>query len=213
MALFGTVVQFADPLALSFLVAVAAGLVITLLRARRPAPGLLFSSIGILPAARAPLCARLRWVPVLVRFLALALFVIALARPQIVHTRVEEVHEGIDIVLATDVSGSMGEATFNGVKKIDAVRLDAKAFVSGLKNDRVGVVIFAGEAVITGPLTLDYAATHRGVRQHRHAAHWRYGDRHRSRDRAERASRLAGALEGCDPAHRWREQLWGYQPA
>jgi len=100
-----------------------------------------------------------RWLLVPVRFAALTLLVLALARPEIVHPRAEAFPEGIDIVLATDVSGSMEEATFAGVKKIEAVRRDAKEFVSGLKNDRVGLVTFAGEAAIDGPLTLDYAAT------------------------------------------------------
>jgi len=155
----GTALQLADPLALTLLLAVAAGLVVNSLRLRRPAPGLLFPSIRMLPGTKPPLRARLRWLPVSVRFAALTLMVLALARPQIVHARAEAIPEGIDIVLATDVSGSMDEATFAGVKKIDAVRHDAKEFVSGLKNDRVGLVTFAGEAVIDGPLTLDYAAT------------------------------------------------------
>jgi len=82
-----TAVRFADPWAFALLALVVAGIGVALLRARRPAAGLLFSSLGLLPAGRAGLRVRLHWLLVPLRVLALALFVVALARPQIVHRR------------------------------------------------------------------------------------------------------------------------------
>ena len=153
-------IQFESPGALSLLLVVGGLLVVEVLRRRRgPRGGLLFSSLALLPKNKAPLAARLAWTAAALRAVALCLFVIALARPQTVEARAETVIEGIDIVLATDVSGSMEEPTFGGTSKIQAVRSVAREFVSGLKSDRVGLVVFAGEAAIIGPLTLDYQAT------------------------------------------------------
>jgi Ca-activated chloride channel homolog len=153
-------IQFESPGALSLLLVVGGLLVVEVLRRRRgPRGGLLFSSLALLPKNKAPLAARLAWTAAALRAVALCLFVIALARPQTVEARAETVIEGIDIVLATDVSGSMEEPTFGGTSKIQAVRSVAREFVSGLKSDRVGLVVFAGEAAIIGPLTLDYKAT------------------------------------------------------
>ena len=152
-------IQFESPAALSLLLVVGGMLVVELLRRRRGPPGLLFPSLALLPKTSVPIAVRFGWVAVPLRGIALCLFVIALARPQTVEARAETVIEGIDIVLATDVSGSMDEPTFGGTPKIQAVRSVAKEFVSGLTNDRVGLVVFAGEAAIIGPLTLDYQAT------------------------------------------------------
>src|SRR5439155_11193270 len=84
-----TAVRFADPWAFSLLALVVAGIGVALLRARRPAAALLFSSLGLLPATRAGLRVRLRWLLVPLRVLALARFVVALARPQILHVNAE----------------------------------------------------------------------------------------------------------------------------
>ena len=158
-----TAVRFADPWALALLALVVAGIGVALLRARRPAAGLLFSSLGLLPAARAGLRVRLRWLLVPLRVLALAFFVVALARPQIVHANAETVTEGIDIVLVIDTSGSMSERGFGGTTKIEGVKRVVHDFLGGLKNDRVGIVSFSGEAVVLGPPTLDYAASQKLV--------------------------------------------------
>ena len=83
--------RFEDPWALGLLAAVAVGIALNLIRARRTAPGLLFSSVGILPSARTPWRVRLRWTLVALRVLALVLFIVALARPLLVRASVESV--------------------------------------------------------------------------------------------------------------------------
>ena len=158
-----TALHFEDPWLLALLLVVAGGLVVNLLRARRPGAGLLFPSLGLVPAARHSW--RVRWSGALIalRVLAFVAFILALARPQIVRASVESVAEGIDIVLVLDTSGSMSERGFAGSAKIDAVKRVVNDFLGGLRNDRVGLVIFSGEAIVLGPPTLDYAASQKLV--------------------------------------------------
>ena len=158
-----TAVRFADPWLLALFGVIAAGLALSALRARRPAAGLLFPSLGLLPTARPGWRVRLRWVLVLLRVAVLAFFVLAIARPQVVRASIETVSEGIDLVLAIDTSGSMSEPGFGGSTKIDAVKRVVHDFLGGLKNDRVGIVVFSGDAVVLGPPTLDYAASQKLV--------------------------------------------------
>jgi Ca-activated chloride channel family protein len=152
-----------DPWLLALLLVVGAGLAVNLLRERRPGAGLLFSSLGLVPSGRDGWRVRWRWVLVVLRVAALVAFVVALARPQIVRASVESIAEGIDVVLVLDTSGSMSEQGFGGSTKIEAVKRVVNDFLGGLRNDRVGIVVFSGEAVVLGPPTLDYAASQKLV--------------------------------------------------
>jgi Ca-activated chloride channel family protein len=158
-----TSLRFEDPWLLALLLVVAGGLVVNLLRARRPGTGVLFPSLGLVPAGPPVWRVRRRWLLVVLRVAALVAFIVALARPQIVRASVESVAEGIDIVLVLDTSGSMSERGFGGSAKIDAVKRVVNDFLGGLRNDRVGIVVFSGEAILLGPPTLDYAASQRLV--------------------------------------------------
>jgi Ca-activated chloride channel family protein len=155
--------RFEDPWLLALLLVVGAALLLNVLRARRPGTGLLFSSLGLVPTARQGWRVRWRWTLILLRVAALVAFVIALARPQIVRASVESVAEGIDIVLVLDTSGSMSERGLGGSTKIDAVKRVVRDFLGGLRNDRVGIVTFSGEAIVLGPPTLDYVASQKLV--------------------------------------------------
>ncbi len=155
--------RFEDPWLLALLLVVGAALLLNVLRARRPGTGLLFSSLGLVPSAREGWRVRWRWTLILLRGAALVAFVIALARPQIVRASVESVAEGIDVVLVLDTSGSMSERGLGGSTKIDAVKRVVRDFLGGLRNDRVGIVTFSGEAIVLGPPTLDYAASQKLV--------------------------------------------------
>jgi Ca-activated chloride channel family protein len=158
-----TALRFEDPWLLTLLLVVGGGLAVNLLRARRPATGLLFPSLGLISGGRQSWRVRGRWLLIVLRVVALGAFVVALARPQIVRASVESVAEGIDIVLVLDTSGSMSERGFGGSAKIDAVKRVVNAFLGDLRNDRVGIVVFSGEAIVLGPPTLDYAASQRLV--------------------------------------------------
>jgi len=155
--------RFEDPWLLALLLVVGAALLLNVLRARRPGTGLLFSSLGLVPSARQGWRVRWRWALMVLRVAALVAFVIALARPQIVRASVESVAEGIDVVLVLDTSGSMSERGLGGSTKIDAVKRVVRDFLGGLRNDRVGIVTFSGEAIVLGPPSLDYVASQKLV--------------------------------------------------
>jgi len=83
------------------------------------------------------------------------LLVLALSRPQTGAAKVEVKSEGIDIVLALDISGSMRAEDFKP-NRLAVAKNVAKEFVSGRSGDRIGLVVFSGGAYTQCPLTLDY---------------------------------------------------------
>ena len=106
----------------------------------------------------------LRHLPRLLQLLALALLIIAIARPQSADEVVQREAEGIDIVLALDVSGSM-EADDFVPNRLEAAKRNARAFVEGRKSDQIGLVLFAAEALSYAPLTLDHIYLDRMIRE------------------------------------------------
>ncbi len=90
------------------------------------------------------------------RPLAVALILIAAARPQAGREMREVVSEGIDIMLAIDISGSMRSEDFRPKNRLYVAKEVAKEFVRGRQQDRIGLVAFAGESELISPLTLDY---------------------------------------------------------
>ena len=98
----------------------------------------------------------LRPLPVICRLGALLLLIVALARPVNVHTNSEITTEGIDIVLAMDISGSMLARDFQP-ERLTAAKKIASEFVVERTGDRLSVVAFAGEAFTQCPLTSDQA--------------------------------------------------------
>jgi Ca-activated chloride channel family protein len=88
--------------------------------------------------------------------LAGLLFLLAAARPQGGHEVREIVSEGIDIMLAIDVSGSMRCEDFRPQNRLFVAKAVAKQFLEGRKQDRIGLIAFAGRSELVSPLTLDY---------------------------------------------------------
>ena len=105
---------------------------------------------------RAPRTVRyyLRHLPFALRAAAFALLVVALARPQDGEQNVRTNTEGIDIMLAIDVSGSMLARDFKP-DRITAAKEVAGSFIADRYGDRIGLVAFAGEAFTQSPLTTD----------------------------------------------------------
>lgn len=92
----------------------------------------------------------------LLRNLAIAALVIALARPRS-PARVESVTtEGINIVLAVDLSSSMLAEDFRPQNRLAVAKQKLKEFIAARQSDRIGLVAFAGEALTQVPLTTDY---------------------------------------------------------
>jgi Ca-activated chloride channel family protein len=89
------------------------------------------------------------------RIIALLALTIALARPQSTNTTENIDSEGVDIVLAIDVSGSMQAEDFKP-KRIEAAKAVAMRFVDQRPTDRIGLVIFSGESLTMCPITIDH---------------------------------------------------------
>lgn len=94
--------------------------------------------------------------PFIFRMLALGCVIVALARPQTKYDETQTEGEGIDIMLCIDVSGSMLSQDFTP-NRIEAAKKVAEDFVNSRPDDRIGVVIFAGESFTQCPLTTDHA--------------------------------------------------------
>ncbi len=99
--------------------------------------------------------AYLRLIPSLLLIIAIALAFLALARPIKTKDLVEQKSEGIDILLALDISESMKIEDFKP-NRLTAAKQTARKFLAGRVSDRVGLVVFAGEAYGLVPLTNDY---------------------------------------------------------
>jgi Ca-activated chloride channel family protein len=95
------------------------------------------------------------------RWIVLAVFILALAQPRLTNSQTEVKASGIDIVCALDLSGSMTTKDYliNGqpVSRIDVAKPVLEEFIEGRPNDRIGLVVFAAQAFIATPLTLDHA--------------------------------------------------------
>lgn len=98
----------------------------------------------------------LRFIPDLVLLITLWLIMLALARPQKINQKIYKYAEGIDIILAIDVSESMLYEDYTP-NRLQVALKTAKSFIqSRLYEDRIGVVVFSGEAFTLIPLTTDY---------------------------------------------------------
>ena len=124
-------------------------------RYRKQEAALQHSNITLFDGVKKSLRARLRWLPYALRVVAVGAMVIALARPQSQLSRQEMTVEGIDIVMAMDLSGSMLAEDFKP-NRLEAAKNVAADFIEGRKTDRMGLVVFAGEAFTQVPLTIDH---------------------------------------------------------
>jgi len=125
---------------------------------RRPLwrdPELGVSTLAAVPPTAGARARAARVMPAL-RPLAVALLLIAAARPQGGREMREVVSQGIDIMLAIDLSGSMRSEDFHPKNRLYVAKEVAKEFVRGRQQDRIGLVAFAAQSELISPLTLDY---------------------------------------------------------
>jgi Ca-activated chloride channel family protein len=99
---------------------------------------------------------KLRHTPFIILMLGLSLIITALARPQTSSTRKEVQTEGVDIVLAIDVSTSMLAEDLKP-NRIEAAKENAVKFLDSRINDRIGLVVFSGESFTQCPITIDHS--------------------------------------------------------
>jgi Ca-activated chloride channel homolog len=152
----------ATPLVLLLLIPLLAFL---LQRAVRPRPALAVADLSLYRAvARPTLRTRLRWLPDVIRLFAVVLLVIAVARPREGVAEVLLPEEGIDIVVAVDVSSSMLQPVSRGETRMQAARRVLADFMDTLDGSRVGLVIFQSSALTISPLTHDHDAIRSRIR-------------------------------------------------
>ena len=150
--------RFAAPYFLILLLLLPALAWYRFLRHRRPA----MAHSALFPAADIPASTamRLRRLVPAVKYTVLCLMVLALARPQWGTERTEVLTEGINIVLALDLSESMAALDFKKkrrvVNRLEAVKGVVQEFVAGRSGDRIGMVVFGTHAYTQLPLTRDY---------------------------------------------------------
>ncbi len=97
----------------------------------------------------------LRLVPEIILGLVISLILVALGRPQKTNDKVEQWTEGIEIMLAIDISQSMQIEDFTP-NRLEAAKEVARDFIKGRVQDRIGIVVFSGDAFSLAPLTTDY---------------------------------------------------------
>lgn len=117
-----------------------------------------FSSVDILKKSGSVRFSFGRFVTALLRSLVLALLVCALARPQTGTGEDKTTRHVLDIFVSLDVSGSMATLDFQPDNRLAAAKLEAKRFIEARSDDRIGLVIFAGQSFTQCPLTTDHKA-------------------------------------------------------
>lgn len=124
-------------------------------RAKRNYPSLKVSSSFAFKGFENPIAARIKQLLPVLRITVVVLLLIALARPQTNYDEEKVTTEGIDIVLAMDVSPSMLAKDFKP-DRLEAAKREAFEFVDKRLHDRIGLVIFAGESFTQCPVTIDH---------------------------------------------------------
>jgi len=149
-------IQFAHPDFLYMLLVIPAALIWYIYRHNRVQGDLQIPEIS--PFAKIRMGPRVffRHVPFILRLFVYFLLIVVLARPQSTNKWEDETVEGIDIMLALDVSNSMLAGDFSP-NRIEASKNVASDFVLGRTNDRIGLVLFGGESFTQCPLTTDHA--------------------------------------------------------
>lgn len=122
-------------------------------------PRIVFSDLSALKALPPSPRVRLRHSLILLRALAAALLVVALARPQYGNRSQEILSKGIDIMIVLDTSTSMAQTDLDP-SRLGAAKLVVAQFIEGrekgLQNDRIGLIVFSSIAFTQCPLTVDY---------------------------------------------------------
>jgi Ca-activated chloride channel family protein len=123
---------------------------------RRPERSVAFPSLDLLLGAGLEAPAWKRHATLMLRLLVLTLVIVALARPQTGRSKHTTYSEGIDIMLVLDTSGSMQAQDFEPKNRLHVAKEVMKDFISKRPEDRIGLVVFAADAMTQCPLTLDH---------------------------------------------------------
>lgn len=152
--------QFANPLILALLAFVPVLTWLLLKKRAQQQSALQYANVAPVRAGRGW---KSRFRPLLnvTRIAAIALMIVGLARPQFVEAKEIVKGEGLDIVLALDISGSMASLDFQPQNRLEAAKRVIADFIGERTYDRIGLVVFAREAFNQSPLTTDHAVLNR----------------------------------------------------
>ena len=126
-------------------------------RKNKKTSAVVYSDIRLVKRASRSKKQKFRFILTLLRVLAIALFFVAFARPRSGTEYKESSSEGIDIMLALDVSSSMQAEDFKPDNRLHVAKEEIKKFISKRLNDRIGLVVFARYSFTQCPLTTDYS--------------------------------------------------------
>ena len=115
-----------------------------------------FPSLNYMKGIQRGWRAQLSGLPQFIKVISLIFVVLALARPQQANTKINRNVEGIDILIALDVSDSMLIEDMQPENRLEASKKTIADFIKGRTSDRIGLVVFSGESYTRVPLTLDY---------------------------------------------------------
>ncbi len=147
--------ELASPKLLWGLVLVPLLSIYYVIRRDRRRPRATLSTLSTLRNGPTDLLARMRHLPFAMAMLGFGLMLLSMARPQSKDSWKDVTHDGIDIVIAMDFSGSMLAKDFKP-DRLEAARDVALKFIDARPNDRIGLVIYEGEAFTQCPLTTDH---------------------------------------------------------
>jgi Ca-activated chloride channel family protein len=151
-------VEFKDPLILLLIPIMI--VVLFFIHRSQKSSAINFPSLSLIEGLKPSWKSRFSFLPRVMRYIVLTLFLVALAGPRIVSNESIVKTEGIDIVLAIDASGSMAAEDFKvkgrRTNRLNIVKGVVKEFVEKRENDRLGLIAFAGLAFTASPLTTDY---------------------------------------------------------
>ncbi len=147
--------RFASPLVFLALIPFLIGLYFWLRRERRAPPVLRYSDTRLLRGLPVGWRVRLRRLPDVLRLAAAGVLLIVVARPQTGTALTTIRGQGVDLVIALDVSDSMGTQDFGDYTRLDAARIVLDNLIAERNTDRIGLITFAGDAVYEAPPTLD----------------------------------------------------------
>ena len=125
-------------------------------RNKKMTPDITFSSLKIFNEIKPTIKEKLVHLPFVLRSIAVALLIIALARPQSFATGENVYTEGIDIAVVLDISGSMLAEDFKP-NRLEAAKDVIDEFIAGRTSDKIGLVVFSGKSFTQCPLTIDYS--------------------------------------------------------
>ncbi len=155
--------RFAQPLAALIPIVIALLWWFRTRRTSRNTPTFQFSDIRLLDELPTSYKIRFRWFPDFCRCIAWFCLVIAFARPQSGQGQQILRGQGVDIVLAFDISGSMSETDYAPQNRLEAAKNAMLTFIQSREYDRLGLVVFARDAFQLVPPTLDYNALERSL--------------------------------------------------